>query len=176
MAKNLSMSKIKKVSKLVDETEQHIIENGKYKGEQITFNPLFNNIKIEEILMEFGNLMVEAEEQGIEIPENMQVYFMQMLIIRHFTHFKNDIPTKLIGDGNTIGFLDALEHFRKTELFDECFINMFSNAEVRKVFDKVTNFNANGLLAIDINNKIEEKYSKLKLQNRDIFEQLDLIK
>lgn len=174
--KNLSMSKVKKISKQIDEKEQHIIEYGRYKGEQITYQPIFNTIMIEELLIEFGNLMQEAEDGNVILPEDTQIYLVQMLIIKYFTHFKNDIPNILIGEGNSAGLLDALEHFRKTELYDECFNNMFSTEEVNKVFSKLTDFSAKGLLALDINEKVQQKFSNLKIKNKNIFEQIDGIK
>jgi hypothetical protein len=170
---NLSIAKIKKVSKGIEETVEHIIEDGIYKDEQISFQPVFDDVKIEEMLSEFGQLLIEAEEKEIEISQDMEVYLVQMLIVKYFTHFKKDIPNKLLGEGKSFGMLDALEHFRKTGLLSECYNNMFMPEQVRKVFDKLTDLSARGLFALDLNEEAIKKYSNLKLKNQDIFDQLN---
>lgn len=173
---NLSLAKVKKVSKKIDETEVYIIEEGHYAGEQITFNPEFSEIKIKELLVELSNLFTEAEEKGIEVSQEMEIYITHLLIIKTFTHFKKDMPNGLVSEDKSVGLLDMLEHFEKTGLLDECLNNMFLPEEVRKVFDRATDFSARGLLAQDLNDEILTKFSDLKLKNRDLFEKLDSIK
>jgi hypothetical protein len=173
---NLSIAKVKKASKLIDETIPHIIEEGVYKGEQITFQPQFDDLKIEELLVNFGNIMTEADENGIEISQQVENYLVQMLIVKYFTHFRKDIPSVLLGNDNSIGMLDALEHFRKTGLLLECMNNMFSPEEVRLVYDRLTDFSARGLLALDLNDETSRKFSQLKLKNQDIYDQLGKMK
>lgn len=171
-AKNLTVSQIRKVSKQMDETQVHIIEEGQYVGEQITFTVIFNDKTIEELLTEFGQMLKEADEKGIELSQNMQIYLIYMLTIKYFTHFKKDLPSVLIGKGKEAGMLDMLDHFHKTGLLTECLNNMFLPSETAKVLNKMTDFAAMGLLSIDLDKKMVEKFESLKLKNKDIFEQL----
>jgi hypothetical protein len=172
VAKNLTLTKVKQVSKKMDETIQHIIEEGYYVGEQITFSPIFNDKTIEELLTEFGQLLNEADEKKIVLSQQMQIYLIYMLTIKHFTHFKSSLPSTLLGQGKSTGLLDTLDHFHRTGLLSECMNNMFLQKEVSKVFDKMTDFAATGLLANDLNEEMVKKFQSLKLKNNDIFEQL----
>lgn len=173
---NLTLAKVKKVSKQLDQTQVHIIEDGNYAGEQITFNVQFNDKTIEELLTEFGKLLNEADEKGIEISQDMQIYLIYMLTIKHFTHFKDSLPSSLLGIDKEVGLLDVLDHFHKTGLLTECMNNMFLPAEVSKVFDKMTDFAATGLLANDMNEEMMKKFQQMKLKNADVFEKLNSIK
>jgi hypothetical protein len=173
---NLTLAKVKKVSKQLEEIEVHEIEDGLYKGEQITFSPIFDDKTIEELLTEFGNLLNDADEKGIELSQRMQIYLIYMLIIKHFTHFKESLPSSLLGQGKSAGLLDTLEHFHKTGLLSECLNNMFMPKEVNKVLDKMTDFAATGLLANELDQEMITKFEQLKLRNADVFEQLGKIK
>jgi aminoglycoside phosphotransferase family enzyme len=173
--KNLTLAKVKKISKQLDEKETHIIEEGHYKGEQITFSPLFNDKVIEELLTEFGQILNEADEKEIKLSQQMQIYLIYMMTIKHFTHFKKDIPSTLLSKGKTTGLLDTLDHFHKTGLLTECLSTMFLPSEVNKIFSKMTDFAATGLLSMELDKKMVEKFEQMKLQNASAFEQLDKI-
>jgi hypothetical protein len=172
---NLSLATVKKVSKRMDETHVHIIEEGEYIGQQITFTILFNDKTIEQILTETAQLLKEAEEKEIELSQNMQIYLIYMLTIKYFTHFKDDIPTTLLGEDKNAGLLDTLDHFHRTGLLDECFNRMFLPAEVNKVFSKSTDMAAMGLLTVDLEKKMFKKFESLKIKNEDVFKQLEKI-
>ncbi len=172
---NLTLAKVKKVSKQMDETQVHTIEEGLYVGEQITFNVLFNDKSIEELLTEYGQLLNEADEKKLELSQNMQIYLIYMLTIKYFTHFKKDIPSPLLGKDKEAGLLDTLEHFHKTGLLSECLNNMFLSSETNKVLSKMTDFAAMGLLSIDLDKQMVEKFESLKLKNKDVFEQIGKI-
>lgn len=175
MAKNLTLAHVKKVSKSLEQTQVHIIEEGLYEGEQITFRVLFDDKSIEELLTEFGQLLIEADEKEIKLSEQMQIYLLNMLTIKYFTHFKSSLPSTLLGDGKNAGMLDTLDHFHKTGLLSECFDRMFLPTETRKVSNKMTDFAATGLLAKDLNEEMMKKFEQLRIKNADVFEQLGQI-
>jgi hypothetical protein len=172
MGKNLTLTQVKKVSKALEQTKVHIIEEGNYVGEQITFRVLFDDKSIEELLTEFGHLLNEAENKEIKLSEQMQIYLLNMLTIKYFTHFKSSLPSTLLGEGKNAGMLDTLDHFHKTGLLSECLNKMFLPAEVNKVFSKMTDFAAQGLLANDLNEEMMKKFEQLRIKNNDVFEQL----
>jgi hypothetical protein len=169
---NLTLSKVKSVSKSLDKTRVHIIESGHYVGEQITFHPIFNDKTIEELLTEFGKMLNEAEEKSIDLSQNMQIYLIYMLTIKHFTHFKKDIPSTLLSQDKNAGMIDILEHFHKTGLLLECLDKMFLPSETTKVLNKMTDFAAMGLLSMDLDKKMIEKFEQLKSKNENMFERL----
>lgn len=172
---NLTLAKVKKVSKQLDQTIKHIIEDGDYVGEQITFQPIFDDIKIEELLTEYAQLLNEAEGKEIKLSQNMQIYLLNFLAIKHFTHFKDSLPSTLFGENKQSGLLDLLDHFRKTGLLYECVNKMFLPKEMGKLLNKATDVAAMGLLSQDLDKKMMEKFETLKVQNKDVFEQLDNI-
>jgi hypothetical protein len=137
---------------------------------------MFGEKTIEELLTEFGKLINEADEKGIELSEQMQIYLIYMLTIKHFSHFKTTLPSTLLGENKSAGLLDYLEHFHKTGLLGECMNRMFLPKEVSKVFDKMTDFAATGLLANELNEEMAKKFEQLKLRNEDVFKQLENIK
>lgn len=173
--RNLSLSKVKKTSKSLEETVKYELEEGLYKGSVITYQPIFDNVNIENLLVEFGQLMNEADDLEIELSETVQIYVIQLLIVKYFTHFKKEFSSQLLGNDETVGLLDILDHFRKTCLLDDIFNNIFSQEEVKKVFDKLTDFSARGLLQFDLDEQVKEKYSKLKIQNKELFKQIENI-
>jgi hypothetical protein len=173
---NLKLSTVKAKSKEMDTTEKYEIQSESYRGEQITFNPLFSEIKIENLLKEFGKLLNEAQQKEITISEEMNIYLIQFLIIKHFTHFKKDISDSLIGDKKNAGILDWLDHFRKTGLLKECLEKMFLQKEIRKVFGRMTDFASSSLLAMQLNEEMNKKFEQMKLRNADVFEELENIK
>jgi hypothetical protein len=175
-AKNLTLTTVKKKSKELDQTRVHIIENGQYIGEQITFKVQFDDVTIEELLTEFGQLMNEAETKEIKITQQMQLYLLEFLIIKFFTHFKSSIPSSLLGTDGKEGILDWLDHFRKTGLMKECLAVMFVRDQVQKVFNQMTDFAAKGLLAMNLDEEMKSKLQQLQLQNQDIYKQLDELK
>jgi hypothetical protein len=99
-----------------------------------------------------------------------------MLTIKHFSHFKDSIPSSLFGDGKKEGLLDWLDHFRKTELMDECINRMFLKEQIQHIFNRTTDFAATGLLANNLNEEMNKKFQELQLQNQDIYKQLDELK
>lgn len=175
-AKNLTLTTVKKKSKELDQTRVHNIENGQYVGEQITFKVQFDDVTIEELLTEFGKLMNEAEKKDIEISQQMQLYILEFLIIKFFTHFKSSIPSALLGENGKEGILDWLDHFRKTGLMKECLEVMFVKDQLQKVFNQMTDVAAKGLLAMNLNEEMMKKLQDLQLQNEDIYKQLEKLK
>lgn len=174
-SKNLKLSTIKKKSKEIDNTLKHEITSEFYLGEIITFQPIFDDIKIEELLTEYGQLLNEAEQKEITLSQNMQLYLIQFLAIKYFTHFKSEISSQLLSEDKTIGVLDALEHFRKTGLLYECINNMFLPQEISKLLSRMTDVAATGLLTMNLNEEMMRKLVNLREKNSELFNKLDEI-
>jgi hypothetical protein len=52
---------------------------------------------------------------------------------------------------------------------------MFLPSETAKVLNKMTDFAAMGLLSVDLDKQMVEKFESLKIKNRDVIEQLGKI-
>jgi hypothetical protein len=158
----------------MDSTLKHEIQCQMYQGETITFHPLFSETKIEELLKEFAQLLNEADSKNLEISQEMQIYLIQFLTIKHFTHFKKDFPSTLLGQTKKeAGLLDYLNHFRKTGLLRECLEDMFLLKEVQKVFNRLTDMAGASLLVIDLDKEMMRKFEQLKIKNADVFKELE---
>ena len=160
--KNLTLSSVKAKSKKVDKMEKYEIEEGEYAGETISFHPIFSETKIEELLMEFQGLIKEAQDKELELSEQLNIHLLQLLTIKHFTHFKKDMPSVLIGQGKKEGLLDWLEHFRKTGLYNLIIAEVFLQSEVKKVFDALTSVIGSSLLLQDLENDIARKSEQMR--------------
>ena len=119
---------------------------------------------------------MKQKKKDIKISQQMQVYLLEFLIIKFFTHFKSSISSHLLGVDGKEGILDWLDHFRKTGLMKECLEVMFVKEQVQKVFNQMTDFAAKGLLAMNLNEEMLKKLQELRTQNDDIFKQLDGLK
>ena len=160
--KNLTLSSVKAKSKKVDKMEKYEIEEGEYAGETIFFFPIFSETKIEELLMEFQGLIKEAQDKELELSEQLNIHLLQLLTIKHFTHFKKDMPSVLVGQGKKEGLLDWLEHFRKTGLYNLIIAEVFLQSEVKKVFDALTSVIGSSLLLQDLENDIARKSEQMR--------------
>lgn len=170
---NLTIAKVKKQSKEFDKTEKYEITDGVYKGSIITFYPTFSDTKIEELLTELQSIQKEIVDNKLDISEKMNVYIIQFLIIKHFTHFKNAIPSSLLPNDKNESLLDYLEHFQKTGLFKLILDNVFLPTEIQKVFESLTDFVSKALVHIDLEKQLQDKVSNLKFKYKDAFDQID---
>lgn len=173
--KNLSLSTVKKVSKQLDTTETYTIESEHYKGEQITFQPIFDDITIENLFIEYQQLILEADKKEFEISQDMQITLLNFLIIKHFTHFKKDIPSVLINNTKD-GILEWIKHFTKSGLFKEMLEEMFLPQECAKIFKRLTDVVATSMIQTDLEAETKQKYESLKVKNSFIFDQIRNIK
>ena len=169
---NLTLAKVKSVSKALDKMEQYEITDGEYKGETISFYPTFSHTSIEEVLVDLQTLIKEALEKEIKISDEMYLHLINFLAIKHFTHFKNDIPSSLLSEGKTVGVLDYMEHFRKTGLYKIIIEEVFLTTELKKVIDHIVNFTATGLVMSDLEQQMQDKVASLKFKYSDVFEQV----
>lgn len=168
---NLKLTTIKKVSKQFDETETYTIKSNHYKGEQVTFYPLFSDSVIDELFTEYQQLFLEAKEKEFELSQDMVLNLLHFLAIKHFTHFKNDIPSVLINNSKD-GILEWIKHFTKTGLYKELLEEMFEPQEIFKLTDRLTDFLAASRVHTELENEAQKKYRNLKLKNQFVFDQL----
>lgn len=170
---NLTLSNVKKVSKQLDKMEKFEIEEGQYAGETISFYPIFTDDRIQELLAEMQALQKEAMTNEIELSEEMQIHLINFLAIKHFSHFKKSLPSTLIGKGKEAGIFDYLEQFRKTGLYSLFIKEIFLPAEMNKIHDAITDFVSASLVTLDLEDKINRKVEKLKMQNKDTYDKLE---
>ena len=170
--KQLTLSQVKAKSKEIDKMEKYEITEGQDAGKTISFYPIFSYTKIEELLTELQKVFIEAKEKEITISEEMNIYLIQLMMIKHFTHFKKQMPDTLIGEGKKEGLIDWLEHFRKTGLFKLILEEVFLPTETKKVFSSLTDFLSKSIVYSDIESEMNRKVQDLKLKNKDVISQI----
>lgn len=171
--KDLSLSKVKSTSKKIDKMEKYEIDEGVYAGETVSFYPTFSDDRIENLLKEFQKLLLEADEKGIELSDEMNIHLLNMLMIKHFSHFHNAIPSSLLGEGKKEGFLDYLDHFRKTGLYVLFMDTIFLPSEINKVHNSMTDFISKSLLTDHLSADVNRKLEALRFKYADAFNQVE---
>jgi hypothetical protein len=166
---NLKLSEIKSAAKKAHQKEVYELENGK----TITFYPLFPDLMIDSLLEELQKHMVTLKEKEINLSEKMTLMFINLMIIKHFTHFKSDMPDTVLGDGKNPGLLDWLEHFADTGLMKTIMDEVFMQDQVMKVYDKLTEFLGTTMLLDELGEKTIKHFENLKLKNADLIRDFD---
>jgi hypothetical protein len=164
----LKLSEIKKQAKTSHQKE--VFE--RKDGSTITFYPVFPDLLIEEMLEEMQNHYKIMQEKKIKLNEKMNLYFIYLMMIKHFTHFKKSMTNNLISSGKSASLLDYLDHFADTGLLKEIIEDVFMKDQVMKVFDKVTDLTANSLFISQLENETIEKLQKVTYENKDIYKKL----
>lgn len=170
---NLTLSNVKKVSKQLDKMEKFEIEEGQYAGETVSFYPIFTEDRIQELLAEMQALQKEAMTKKIELSEEMQIHLINLLAIKHFSHFKSSLPSVLVDQGKEPDLMECLSIFRKTGLYSLFIKDIFLPAEMNKIHDAITDFVSASLVTLDLEDKINRKVEKLKMQNKDTYDKLE---
>lgn len=165
----LTLAQVKKEAKKLHQTEEHELKN----GSTITFYPLFPETEIEKLLEELQKHFLAMKEKNIELTEKMNLIFIQLLIIKYFTHLKSDMPDHLFTEGKQAGLLDWLQHFADTGLMKEIIEDVFLKDQVGKVFDKLTEFLGHSMLLEELGEKTQEHFKRLRTKHADTFEKLE---
>lgn len=166
---DLKLSIVKKQADELKETAQYELED----GHTITFSPLFGDLQIEVMLEELQQHHITMKDKGIELSEKMNLYFINLLIIKHFTHFKSDMPNELLAVGKKVGLLDWLNHFADTGLMKIIMDEVFVAKEVRKVYDKLTEFLGTTLLLNELSEMTQRKVDNMRFKHSDAISKIE---
>ena len=142
--KTLKLSKVVEGKKKINEFSEYIWNEE--ENEIIKYNKVFDRAIIEELTLELFNDMQEAINKKFAYFENDDQLFKYelLLIIKHFTHFKDEI-------GDTFEEkLTALEALMSVGLFDLFYEEVFSKDEVARVINKVNEVAEKAMVALDV--------------------------
>lgn len=133
-AKRQSPIKLKDVlaeSKKVDVMSTFVIDPETKKT--VKFNQYFDRKQIEKLILELFNDMQYAIQNEYDYFQNEEqlIKYELLLIIKHFSHFKNEI-----GDTFEEKIL-AMEALMKIGLFDLFFDEIFDQNQVAEVIERV---------------------------------------
>jgi hypothetical protein len=166
---DLKLIDIKKQSEQLHETAQYELED----GHTITFSPLFGDLQIENMLEELQQHYITMKDKGIELSEKMNLYFINLLIIKHFTHFSKDMPSELLAVGKKAGLLDWLNHFADTGLMKTIMDEVFLPDQIMRVYDKLTEFVGTSLLLNELSEKTQRNLDVLRLKHSNAISKLE---
>ena len=142
--KTLKLSKVVEGKKKINEFSEYIWNEE--ENEIIKYNKVFDRAIIEELTLELFNDMQEAINKKFAYFENDDQLFKYelLLIIKHFTHFKDEI-------GDTFEEkITALEALMSVGLFDLFYEEVFSKDEVARVINKVNEVAEKAMVALDV--------------------------
>lgn len=129
----IKISKILDEAKELDRVETYVI-NG-VTNEVIKYNPVFDELKINEILKEIQEKIEYIEKNNINFPKDDDEFYKYVcfLMIKKFTHFSSEIADDLETQLAQMNALFRLGYF-------ELIIGeIFNQDEIARVINKVEN-------------------------------------
>lgn len=160
---DLKLTDVLKQSKSLQETAQYELPD----GNTITFSPLFGDLEIESLIEQLHQHYMTMNKEGIELSEKMNLYFINLLIIKQFTHFSKDMPNELLAIGKKAGLLDWLNHFSNTGLMKIIMSQVFLPDQIMKVYDKLTEYVGNSLLINELSQKTQTQLEDMRIKHRN---------
>lgn len=164
----LKLSSIVKQAKQAHETESFELPS----GESITFYPIFPDLMVEDLTEELQHHYRAMDQKGIVLNEKMTLYFIQLMAIKHFTHFKSQMPNEILGVDDTPGLLDYMNHFADTGLLKTLVEDMFMKEQLQKIYGKLTDVISTFQLSQQMEADIKKKYETLQFKNKGVFEEI----
>lgn len=168
---DLKLSVIKSQAEAMFEQESYEMED----GSTITFYPIFPDLLIEEMMEEVQKHYIELNEKNVVLNEKMTIYFIQIMAIKYFTHFKSQMPNTALGEDNNPGMLDYLKHFANTGLLKTIIEEVFMIDQIQKVYGKMTDNISTSQLSNKLENEVNKKVASLNFKTKGVFEQINNI-
>lgn len=167
MAKStlLKLSDVKKSVKEKSKQEEYTLNN----GSTFKFQPFFFEPDIEELLLDFQQLLQEATEKGIEISDLLHYHLIHLMCIKHFSHLKSQIK------GGILEHIEVLDFLRKEGIYKEVMDDVFIPKEVNKVKEYISEVIGTSQAMTSMLEKAQQKAQELELKNRDVIEQLNSV-
>jgi hypothetical protein len=157
----MTLAAVKKQAKAIHEQETYDLED----GSTIKFYPTFPELMIESLFEELQGHYVEIKEKEIEFTDKRLLNLINLLTIKHFTHFKKSMPDKLLGEGTKAGLLDYLEHFADTGLMKTIIEDVFNSDQIKKVHEKMTEIMGASKLIQELETGTQTKYEQMKYKH-----------
>ena len=158
----LTLASVKKQAKKAHEQESYELEN----GSTIKFYVTFPDLRIENMYEELQKHYIEMKRKNIDLSDKMNLYFINLMMIKYFTHFEKDMPDELLGVGTKAGLLDYLNHFADTGLMKTIMDDIFLPEQVKKVYGKMTDILGASKLLQEMESSVQKKYTDMKVRHK----------
>lgn len=158
----LTLAAVKKQAKEAYEQDSYELDN----GSTIKYYVRFPDLKVEDMYEELQKHYIEMKKEDINLSDKMNLYFINLLMIKHFTHFKKDMPDELLGKGTKAGLLDYLNHFADTGLMKTIMDEVFVPDQVKKVYEKMTDILGASRLLQEMESSVQKKYTDMKIKHK----------
>ena len=165
---DLKLSAVKSQAEAMFEQESHEMKD----GSTITFYPIFPDLLIEEMMEEVQKHYIELNEKNVVLNQKMTIYFIKIMAIKYFTHFKSQMPNTALGEGSNPGMLDYLKHFANTGLLKTITEEVFMIDQMQKVYEKMTDNISTAQLSNKLEQEVNKKVETLNFKTKDVFEQI----
>lgn len=159
-SKVLKMSDVDKKIKKLNELSTYTIDTK--TGEAVKYYEVFDEKKIQELLAELNDHMQYDKEHTIGYFESDQkvIEYLNFLVIKHFSHFRDEIGTQFETN------LAAFDKLVSLGLFHKFHTDIFNPEQIAKVFER---FYERIELATKVIELPEETKQQLaNMQNKDI--------
>jgi hypothetical protein len=122
---SLTLDKMKKDNKQYDKRQKIIFED-----EQFSFiTPIFSNVKLEEMFLDFGNFINDYENTGNQVDERLIMNYMYLFIVLHFSELV-EYDSEMSFENKITVLTEMMRHKYVAELESH-----FAEQEVQKVYD-----------------------------------------
>ena len=166
MGKSTDLKLTKKKVKEIHETEKYELDD----GSTITFYPLFPHTKINELYGELQKVL-STKDKDVEMSEKLTFSILNFFTIKHFTHFKSQLKGTTFNE--VLDEINALVDLRINDgesLFEFIINELFSQAEINKVYQYAAKHIAQFEYFEKIQDMVQEHVYKLDLKNADLIE------
>lgn len=161
--KNLTMAKVKREAKSTNKMEEYELND----EDIIKFYPVFPYSKIVELAKELGSDMAEAEEQEIEIDDELFMTYAYFLCIKYFTSLEKGFSDKFADK------LSQMEYMIDAGYYQQIIDEVFLPKELGKTIDRISDEISKTRLLDDFAKRTDRKLEELKFKNRDVLESLE---
>lgn len=161
-SKNITMAQIKRQAKEVNKMEEYVLDTDGETEIKVKFYPVFPHSKIQELLQELQDILVQANDQGVRFTDSQLNNHLLFLCIKHFTHLKNQISDKFEEQ------LVQMEHLIDTGVYEEIINEVFDQKEISKVYDKLAEIQAQYEFIMNIQETVQKNLENLRVKQKDL--------
>lgn len=159
----LKMTDVKKKAKRNTKMEEYELHDGAI----LKFYPIFSDNIVENMLVDFQEILTEANQQEFELDDQLLYHLLNYVAIKHATHLK-----KQLKDG-FLNAMEALEALRESGYYREIIEEVFMDEQMVKLQDRIADLIAQSQVIEDIMNKAQQKFEDLQIANQDKIAQLE---
>lgn len=159
--RQIKLSTLEKQFNDTQKMHTHLIN--KETGEYVKYNLRFDKQEVEKLISELNEHLLYSQENNIDYFKNDDEFlkYAFYLIIKHFSHFKDEISDKFEDN------IKAMNKLLSTGLFEKFYKEVFDMNEVWEVIDKINEIMQLSLKITELENEKRQEILK-QVENKEI--------